>query len=459
MTELRAVFLGFGGIARALYSLRPFATIHIIDKEDVSDVVREMAEITKIPTTFHQIKIVPQHSSNGTVLPSAVSTSAKCLTTKELAAYCLRVGAHILVDCSYNVDTLELLQSLPPRLSYINTSIEYWEHDGQAVISSLKERQDAIAKWYKDARPPNAILLDCGMNPGLISMWAAQACTINKIARDDVEQCIISEYDTQSPRVPRRPREFVNTWSPDGFLEEVHSPTEGHSNGKYYIGTSTTNVIGATPNVIGATGFETKSVSLRPSGEAFEGYTVRHGEAITLHKILPRATLMYIYRCPAAADESLQKDYRSPTPLATSDKRIIFGDAVESGGVDELGVLIATRDRLIWYGSMLGIDDTRAMPCARFVNATTMQVAGGLWMGIMALWYCAARGDYRLMTPEDVVDLPLAQLDNVNRMLRVVNVEMDVTTPNAKRFMARRGFEEHHIGAVVFHSSDVKHQN
>lgn len=405
--------IGFGAIARALSTLElPFDKMIIIDKIDYKDLItdffKEKGGTTKI--SFAHFKV----TSNN------LNDLIKTIVDHEIK---------FVIDCAYNIDTYDIVKHLPEYTSYINTSLEIWEDDTASELLTLKARQERIHNWYNHLKPKKNILLDCGMNPGLISLWAHDCCSYFKIDKNKVKQCIISEMDTQRAILPRKESEFISTWSPDGFMEEIHSPVEGHSNGKYYCDKN-------------KTGYQTRSISIRPSGQLFYGFTVRHAEAITLHKFFKNATIMYIYKPPDEAVSSLF-EYQVYTPIT---KEIIMYSPEIIDGVDELGALIATDHELYWYGSKLSNDDVKKYDLHKYLNATSYQVACGLWIGIQVLLDNMKNDKYMIMTPEDIVYNSnfTNLLNKVNEKLHIEKIKFD-TTENVEQIIKNQSFPAHYL--------------
>lgn len=432
---MNALILGFGAIARALCTLNlPIKSLIIIDKIDLAPLIND----------FFNNAVNSKHIS--------VIKFAHIEITKanyiELANIMDNYDIDIFIDCSYNVDTLNLLKILSPGVSYINTSTEDWGEDNIDCHRTLKERQDEINDWYHTVKPKNNILLDCGMNPGLISLWAYDCSVKFNFDRNEVTQCIVSEVDTQRAKIPRVEGEFLTTWSPDGFLEEVHSPVEGYSLGQYYTNNK-------------ATAYRTISKSIRPTGKSngseslpfsnlpvlgqgkpFYGHTVRHAETITMHKLFPNATLMYIYKAP---DEAIASLFEYQTPTEIIKKRIMTTEDIIDGR-DELGVLMSDGKRLVWYGSLLSNDDVKTYPLAEFISATSYQVACGLWTGIHALQYYQEQNIYNLMTPEDIIECPLFEdlLSKTSQYLKMHVVEFEPSN-DVNEFIKNKSFVEHFV--------------
>ena len=415
---MNALIIGFGSIGRALCTLKlPFKSLVVIDKLDLTDLI---TKFFKDKSAIGSDNIASIKFVNLKLAATNLDVLKEILVSNKI---------NIMVDCSYNVDTLDLIKILPANVAYINTSVEDWEENDISIITTLKQRQDEIKEWYHKNKPQNNILLDCGMNPGLISLWAYDCCAKFKFDLNDVAQCIVSEVDTQRVMVPRKEKEFVSSWSPDGFMEEVHSPIEGYSLGKYFTDQN-------------HTAYRTISKSLRPSSEQFYGYTVRHAETITMHRLFPNATLMYIYKCPDEAVSSLF-EYQIPKPIVS--KRIFYSPEIIDGK-DELGVLISDNSRLVWYGSLLSNDDIKNYPLGQYLNATSYQVACGLWIGINTLEFYQKEKVSKLMSPEDIIDCHLFEdcLETVSEYLKMHTIEF-VNNELVDEFIKNKSFEEHYL--------------
>ena len=415
---MNALLIGFGAVAQALCTLKvPFKNITIIDKVDLSELI----------TNFFSDK-----ESLGTNIMNQIKFINVKITKENLNLITQIIGNNkidIVIDCSYGICTYDLLKILPKNVSYINTMVNNWEDNNNITsCKSLKERQDKIKKWYNKIKPKNNILLDCGMNPGLISLWAYNCCEKMNFDQNEITQCIVSAFDSQRANIPRCEGEFVSTWSPDCFLREIHQPIEGHSLGKYYNNPETT-------------GYKTISISMRFSGQLFYGYTIRHPETITLKKFFPNATLMHIYRCPNEAISSL---FEFCIDKSCNTKRILFSEDIIEGS-SEIGILMTNGEKLVWYGSLLSNDAIKDYPLSKYINATTYQAACGLWIGIYVLQYYK-KSEPQLMTPEDIVKCPLFEylLEIVNKYLKIQMIEFD-NTDTVKKFINNKSFEQHFV--------------
>ncbi len=117
------------------------------------------------------------------------------------------------------------------------------------------------------------------MTPTDAAGWAT-------LARDlGVSLIQISERDTQATDRPKRPNEFVNTWSIDGFIDELMQPSE------LSLGTSEPRQAGAARTGIAAhsgsvylhrPGGATFARSWLPSSGGFQGLLMTHDEVFSI---------------------------------------------------------------------------------------------------------------------------------------------------------------------------------
>jgi len=103
--------------------------------------------------------------------------------------------------------------------------------------------------------------------------------------------------------------------------------------------------------------------------------TVKEGDAVSY-----RPTVHYSYHpCDDAVlsvHEFVGRNY-----VMQSKQRILM-DEISSGGIDELGVLLAGHAKnAYWYGSQLSIDEARQL--CPFNNATSLQVTVAVLSGVI----------------------------------------------------------------------------
>jgi homospermidine synthase len=325
------------------------------------------------------------------------------------------LGRHVkagdlLLNLSVDVSSLDLIRfAAEKQLLYVDTSIEPWPGVFDNPMLDLRQRSNFMirARALQLARElgpesPTAVV-DHGANPGLVSHFLKRALldldralhgghappTTREewatLARDlGVRLVQVSERDTQAGDRPKRPGEFVNTWSIDGFLDEAMQPAElsfgtferrkpkGAQYHRRDSGTLFLNRPGAA----------TYARSWTPSGGGFQGLLMSHDEVFSIGdqlslrsggRLAYRPTVMYVYHpCDDAMLSVLELEGRGWDPQEK--RRRLARDIVT--GMDELGVLLAGHSRnAYWYGSQLSIEEARKH--VPFANATSVQVAAG----------------------------------------------------------------------------------
>lgn len=348
-----------------------------------------------------------------------------------LAAH-LREGDMIL-NLSIDVSSIELVRYCAERGAlYVDTSIEPWpgifdnpmlELDARtnyAIHSKLRELGTELG-----SDSPTAVV-DHGANPGMVSHFVKQALLDLSempgerihipqlreewaaLARDlGVTTIQISERDTQASQRPKQHGEFVNTWSIDGFVDELMQPAE------LSLGTiekrrpkgGVEHHPGSGTCYLRQPGASTFARSWVPSIGGFQGLLVTHDEVFTIadylslragDKFVYRPTVMFVYHpCDDAMLSALELEGRGWNMQPS--RRRLGSDIVL--GVDELGVLLAGHERnAYWYGSQLSIENARLQ--VPYANATTIQVTAGAIAAV--LW--AIRNPRRGVVEPDEMD-------------------------------------------------------
>lgn len=410
---MNILVIGFGSISRAFFTLDnlPINKLIIIDKKNYYSLAKKI-----IKKSFIFVK-------------SKLTKNNLDLVRDLLVKY----NINIVMDLSYNIYSFDIIKILPPNVSYMNTSIEEWEENNNSVIESLKFRQDEIISWYNETKPPNTIFLDIGMNPGLVNLWAYDCCKKFKINPKDVEKVIISEYDSQSRTTENKKKEFVNTWCCQGYNEEIHSYLEGTDRGKYYIDKN-------------KSGFKTLSFSLRPDLSPFVGYTVRHSETITLKKLFPNATSMFIYKSCDDSIKSLNNYYDELKLIVKED--IFYSEDMDDSKecMDEVGIWLSTKNKIYWYGSQLSNKQVKMQSGSKYKNSTGYQVAKGLFYGLNVLIYCHENNINKLLWTEDTVNFPIFDklLEKCNEDLEIKIIDHSKSkNKNLLEFKNMKSFKSH----------------
>lgn len=335
---------------------------------------------------------------------------------KEIMTPLLTPGSFCLnlsVDVSSN-DLMLLCRELESM--YLDTCTEPWAGEYNNPNLSASERSNyalrlsALALKEEMKGGPTAVVTH-GANPGLVSHFVKQA--LLNIARDtdhklervpatrqewaqlacdlDIKTIHIAERDTQVATVEaaKKPHEFVNTWSCDGFISEgCYQPSElgwgthekefPHDGHRHNLAAS--NGAEAPSIFLTAPGGSTKVRTWTPNYGAFTGFIVTHAESISISEYLSvqeedktvyRPTVHYAYHPCDYAVMSVH-EMMGAGFVEQPVKRVLQAHEIVTG-MDELGVLLMGHKKgAYWYGSQLTIEEAKKL--APFQNATGLQV-------------------------------------------------------------------------------------
>jgi homospermidine synthase len=297
---------------------------------------------------------------------------------------------------------------------YLDTCIEPWPggYTNPAIPAAQRTnyalREEVLALRRGSSAAPTAVVTH-GANPGLVSHFVKRALLnlavdaevdtglldtgaawADLARRLEVRSIHIAERDTQVSPQRKRPNEFVNTWSVDGFVSEAQQPCElgwgSHErhfppDGRRHVGGSLAAIYLSQP------GCATRVRSWTPLAGPFHGYAITHGEAISIADYLTvrhggqpayRPTVHYAYHPCDDALLSLH-EFCGRNYAQQARKRILL-DEIAPGGIDELGVLLGGR-HTYWYGSQLSVDEARRL--ASHNSATTLQVTAAALAGMI----------------------------------------------------------------------------
>lgn len=312
-----------------------------------------------------------------------------------------------LINASLDVSSIELIDWCQSSgVHYIDACIEPWAggHTESSVSAAERSnyayREQALALRAKYPRGPSAVLMH-GANPGLVSHFVKQALTdLGQAAGIDlpaspcradwaqlaqrlgVKAIQIAERDGQISGRPKRPDEFLNTWSCPAFYSEAQQPAElgwgSHEktlplDGHHYG-------FGCAAGIyLDRAGMATRVRSWAPLHGPFHGWLISHGESIsiadylsirTADEVVYRPTCYYAYHPSDHAVLSLL-EFAERQGVPQSTNRMMRDELVS--GVDELGVLLmGQRGGAYWFGSQLDIAQARQL--CPYNNATTLQV-------------------------------------------------------------------------------------
>ncbi|NLN62702.1 MAG: homospermidine synthase [Myxococcales bacterium] len=338
----------------------------------------------------------------------------------------------LMINVSVGVASLDLIRFCAETGAlYVDTSIEPWPDIFDNPMLELDARtnyvirQEALALAQEFGPEAPTAVMDHGANPGMVSHFVKRA--LLDLRRDisgdtavpqtrgewaalaqELGICTIqiSERDTQASQRPKRQGEFINTWSIDGFIDELMQPAE------LSVGTFEKRLPrGAREHQPGSgtiylqrPGASTFALSWVPSIGGFQGMLVTHDEVLALadylsvradDKFTYRPTVMFVYHpCDDAMLSALELEGRGWKRQSVF--RLLGPTIAE--GMDELGVLLAGHERnAYWYGSQLCIETARAQ--VPYASATTMQVVAGAIAAIIWALQNPRRG---LVEPEDL---------------------------------------------------------
>jgi homospermidine synthase len=298
---------------------------------------------------------------------------------------------------------------------YLDTCIEPWAGgytDPNLTASERSNyalRESALALARPGAGDPTAVTTH-GANPGLVSHFVKQA--LLNIAADTglattvpatqagwaelahtlgIKVIHIAERDTQTANLAKKPGEFVNTWSIDGFVGEGNQPAElgWGTHEKTLPADGCQHNFGCGAAIyLNRRGAATRVRTWTPLEGPFHGFLITHNESISIADyytlaaggtVRYRPTVHYAYHpCDDAVlslHELAGKNWRMQ-----AEKRLMMHEI--DRGIDELGVLLMGHAKgAYWYGSRLSIEEARSL--VPHNNATSLQVTAAVLGGMV----------------------------------------------------------------------------
>jgi homospermidine synthase len=327
----------------------------------------------------------------------------------------LRTG-DLLLNLSVDVASVALIELAHERGAlYLDTCIEPWAGgytDPKLTPSERSNyalRESALALAPRLANGPTVVLTH-GANPGLVSHFVKEALlTIARdtghnirtprdrigwalLARDlGIKTIHIAERDTQVALEPKKPGEFVNTWSVDGFVGEGSQPAElgWGTHERHFPDDARRHGFGCDAAIyLMRPGASTRVRTWTPLEGPFHGFLVTHNESISIADYYSlveggtvhyRPTVHYAYHPCDDAVLSLH-ELAGKNWTLQSEKRLMMNEIAK--GIDELGVLLMGHAKgAYWYGSRLSIEEARRV--APYNNATSLQVTAAVLAGVI----------------------------------------------------------------------------
>jgi homospermidine synthase len=321
-----------------------------------------------------------------------------------------------LLNLSVDVSSIALIK-LCHELGalYLDTCIEPWPGGytdpnlSPARRTNYALREEALALRDTHKNGPTALITH-GANPGLVSHFVKQALlniagdvgvqAADPKSRDEwaalaakigVKVIHIAERDTQIANTPKRPGEFVNTWSVDGFVSEGAQPAElgWGTHEKTLPPQGRLHDFGPKcAAYLLQPGASTRVRTWTPKAGTFHGFLITHGESISIADFLShrekdtvvyRPTVHYAYHPCDDAVLSVH-EFAGRNWHLQERKRILKDEIIE--GIDELGVLLAGHKKnAYWFGSQLSIGEARKL--VPYNTATSLQVCVAVLSGLV----------------------------------------------------------------------------
>lgn len=353
----------------------------------------------------------------------------------------------IIVNCLSEVGSFEIMVfATKQECLYIDSSVENWQ--GEEDDTHVRQEIVYENRELFEAGPP--IIVNHGANPGLVSHFAkaalVNAAELNKKDKPvdwaklafelGIHAIHISEIDTQETTQTLANDSFYSTWSVEAFKAESLENSIHAFGSEQPVGDGTLLTLsdGHSAWKAPSIGCETYAESFTPSHGKYSGMVISHIETFTIANLLTstnengkaefRPTVLFCYRpCPASV-WSFEKDkWEENAP------NILLRDI--HSGADEIGIsLFSNKEPTIyWYGTTLSNAESRKI--SPLSNATSVQVAAGLYGGLRAGLAMEKGGLYE---PEDidhetVLDYAIPYLGSV-RFLTSPNMNI---TPHAIR--------------------------
>ena len=328
----------------------------------------------------------------------------------------LVAAGDFLLNLSVDVSSTAIVRFAHERGAlYLDTVVEPWggvyldRSLSPSARSNYALREEMLALRRELGGGATAVSAQ-GANPGLVSQFAKEAALI--VARDTglrhdqptdrqgwarlfrdlgIKAIHVAERDTQVSSRPKRPGEFVNTWSIDGFVSEGCQPAElgWGTHERHFPQTGARHEFGCDAAIfLNQPGAGTRVRTWTPNYGPFHGFLVTHNESISIADYLTlregdavryRPTVHYAYHpCDDAVisvHEMAGRGWRQQP-----EQRLLMDEI--TSGMDELGVLLmGHRKGAFWYGSQLTIEQAREL--APYNSATSLQVAAGVLGGMV----------------------------------------------------------------------------
>ena len=394
----RMLIVGFGSIGQGVL---PLLFRHIdIKPEQIEIVTAEEKGLEEAKTYGVAFTIDPLNKTN----------------YRDIVTVRLKKG-DFLLNLSVDVASVALIDLCREiGALYLDTVIEPWAGGytnpelTPSQRSNYAQREEALALRRRHAGGPTAVITH-GANPGLVSHFVKQALlniadAVGKPVAKPADRAgwaalaanlgmkvvHIAERDTQVAATPKRPGEFVNTWSIDGFVSEGSQPAElgWGIHERHFPADGKRHDFGTDSAIyLMRPGASTRVRTWTPLEGPFHGFLITHGESISISDYYTvkdaaghatfRPTVHYAYHPCDDAVLSVH-ELGGKNWIQQSKQRLIVDEITD--GIDELGVLLMGHAKgAYWFGSVLSIHEARRL--VPFNNATSLQVCVAVLSGVI----------------------------------------------------------------------------
>lgn len=326
----------------------------------------------------------------------------------------------LVVDMSIYVSSVSIINwCFTNKVPYICTALEnwedypHWDENRDVYENTLVMKQRSIMSLNRNNGP--TILVDHGMNPGLISHFAKisleKLCkdkgikmkTYPQMARDlgvQVIQC--SEIDTQRVAIDHDPKIFVNTWSSIGFYEEGSDPAQiGWGSHEKPFKSEEFVEKDLDQHFLCVRGMNCYLNGYNPLEGLYTGMCIPHSESASITRFLTiddyRPSSYYVYKPPQITMKSLEDVRLNNYNMLPTYYVVNCDDIID--GKDAVGALLMLENgENYWAGTIISKEDI-PKEFHPYVNPTVVQVACGVLSGIDHIISNPNRG---VIFPEDV---------------------------------------------------------
>jgi len=409
----RVLLFGFGSIGRSLYSIMhneikfDFNNFFVLDENDIY--IEEFVKLGGLRENFIKKQVTRENYA-------------------EIFASLLKPG-DLLIDLSANTgSTLFVGWCAENNVCLINSGDSDWDDSRWRTLKEHYNEQAELIEKLGDAITA-PIVIQHGMNPGLVSHFAIEALIYvtetqksddavaqEMLAKKDfahlaehlgVRTIQISENDLQTVDIPNPdPDCLYNTWSPLSLFEENFAPAE------FMAGTNESSATipdlkeldGDRFALMNKTGFEALCKSWCPNG-SFSGGTVQHDEATSIQKFLSvynqdtiryAPTVMFVYR-PLAIAREYMEDFSRHNHGERQPKRTKVVYEELTGGIQYVGVfVIGEKFKPVWVGNAITLAD--ALKWGPMNVPTILQVSAGVLGALCWIMKNQERG--KILYPE-----------------------------------------------------------